>query len=76
MEMDSFPIHKLPKQKLVIFIIATTGEGDAPTSMINSWKFLLRKDLPENSLKDLHFTVFGLGDSSYELFNAMAKKLT
>lgn len=44
--------------------------------MTNSWKFLLRSDLPENSLKGLTFTVFGLGDSSYTLFNAMAKKLT
>lgn len=32
--------------------------------------------MPKNSLATLKFTVFGLGDSSYELFNAMAKKLT
>jgi sulfite reductase alpha subunit-like flavoprotein len=56
--------------------VATTGDGEPPSSMIKSWKFLLRKDLPSNSLKNLKFTVFGLGDSSYALFNAMAKKLT
>lgn len=56
--------------------MATTGDGEPPSSMIKSWKFLLRKDLPSNSLKNLKFTVFGLGDSSYLLFNAMAKKLT
>jgi len=44
--------------------------------MLNAWKFLLRKDLPPNSLRQLKFSVFGLGDSSYALFNAMAKKLT
>ena len=44
--------------------------------MINAWKFLLRKDLPLNSLTGLNFTVFGLGDSAYEKFNAMAKKVT
>lgn len=27
-------------------------------------------------MKNLNFTVFGLGDSSYEKYNAMAKKLT
>lgn len=74
--MDSFPILQLPKQKLVIFIVATTGEGEAPSSMLNTWRFLLRKDLPPNSLKTMNFSVFGLGDSSYEYFNAMAKKLT
>ena len=35
----------------------------------------MRSDLPANSLKSLKFSVFGLGDSSYALFNAMAKKL-
>ena len=40
-----------------------------------SWKFLTRKDLPSDSLANLNFTVFGLGDSSYEIFNAMARKL-
>jgi sulfite reductase alpha subunit-like flavoprotein len=76
MVLDEYNIFKLPTEKLVIFIIATTGDGDPPTTMINSWKFLLRKDLPPNSLGGLNFTVFGLGDSAYEKFNAMAKKLT
>ena len=74
--MDEFQIIKLPLTKLAVFIIATTGEGEAPETMQNSWKFLLRRDLPANSLKQLKFSVFGLGDSSYALFNAMAKKLT
>lgn len=44
--------------------------------MSDTWMFLLRKDLPPHSLKNLKFCVFGLGDSSYELFNAMALKVT
>lgn len=57
-------------------MIATTGDGEPPQTMLNAWKFLLRADLPANSLSKLKFTVFGLGDSTYPLFNAMAKKLT
>ena len=76
MAFDEYPITQLPLTKLVVFIIATTGEGDPPQSMIEGWKFLLRRDLPANSLKQVNFSVFGLGDSSYALFNAMAKKLT
>ena len=30
MAMDEFPIMQLPVTKLVVFIIATTGEGEAP----------------------------------------------
>lgn len=71
-----YNIFNLPTEKLVVFLISTTGDGDPPTMMLNSWKFLLRSDLPKNSLANLNFSVFGLGDSSYEKFNAMAKKLT
>ena len=76
MEFDEYQVTKHPKQKCAVFIIATTGDGEVCQTMVNSWKFLLRSDLPANSLKGLNFTVFGLGDSSYTLFNAMAKKLT
>lgn len=76
MEFDEYPIMKLPVKKVVVFIIATTGQGEAPQTMQNAWKFLLRSDLPKNSLNQLHFTCFGLGDSQYAQFNAMAKKLS
>jgi sulfite reductase alpha subunit-like flavoprotein len=44
--------------------------------MLKPWRFLLNKKLPPDSLKNVNFTVFGLGDSSYSQFNSMAKKLT
>jgi len=50
MEFDEYQITKLPTTKLVIFLISTTGDGEAPETMKNSWKFLLRSDLPNNSL--------------------------
>ena len=40
------------------------------------WKSLLRSDLPPDIFEDLHYAVFGLGDSSYERFCWPAKKLT
>ncbi len=43
--------------------------------MKNFWKFLLRKSLPASSLSGLSFGVIGLGDSSYQKFNFVAKKL-
>lgn len=39
------------------------------------WKFLLRKSLPSDSLAKLNFGVIGLGDSSYQQFNFVAKRL-
>lgn len=43
--------------------------------MKNFWKFLLRKSLPSDSLQKLNFGVIGLGDSSYQKFNFVAKRL-
>lgn len=43
--------------------------------MKSFWKFLLRKNLPSDSLSNLIFGVIGLGDSSYQKFNFVAKKL-
>lgn len=73
--MDDYDITQLPTEKIVVFIISTTGQGEPTATMKKSWKFLTRKDLPKDSLKEVNFTVFGLGDSSYEIFNAMARKL-
>ena len=38
-------------------------------------RFLLRRNLPRGVLKPVKFAVFGLGDSSYPKFNAVARRL-
>jgi len=73
--MDEFDIGTLPEQRLIVFVAATTGDGEAPDNMKNFWRFLLRKGLPNTALRDVSFAVFGLGDSSYAKFNAIARKL-
>ena len=50
---DQYNIRQLPEEKVVIFIVATTGQGDPPDNMKNFWKFLLIKDLPPDSLKHI-----------------------
>ncbi|VDI53148.1 NADPH-ferrihemoprotein reductase [Mytilus galloprovincialis] len=39
------------------------------------WRFILRKNLPVNSLSQLSYAMLGLGDSAYQKFNFVAKKL-
>lgn len=74
-EMDDFPLASLPEQRLVVFVCSTTGQGEEPDNMKKFWRFLLRKDLPSDSLSLTRFGVLGLGDSSYPKFNFAAKKL-
>ena len=74
--MDTFSLAHLPTSPLVVYIAATTGQGEEPDNMKKAWKFLLRRNLPTTSLQYQAFGVLGLGDSSYPKFNHVAKKLS
>ncbi|XP_015427833.1 PREDICTED: NADPH-dependent diflavin oxidoreductase 1, partial [Myotis davidii] len=65
----------LINEPLVIFVCATTGQGDPPDNMKSFWRFLFRKSLPPTALCQVDFAVVGLGDSSSAKFNFVAKKL-
>ncbi|KAJ7339371.1 NADPH-dependent diflavin oxidoreductase 1 [Desmophyllum pertusum] len=73
--LDDYNVTRLIKEELVIFVCATTGQGDEPDNMKKFWRFILRRNLPVNSLSAVSFAVLGLGDSSYPKFNFIAKKL-
>lgn len=73
--MDDYDVRNLINEKFVVFVCSTTGQGEEPDNMKIFWKFLLRKNLPSDSLSELHFGVIGLGDSSYAKFNFVAKRL-
>ncbi|XP_008150682.2 NADPH-dependent diflavin oxidoreductase 1 isoform X1 [Eptesicus fuscus] len=73
--LDSYPVANLINEPLVVFVCATTGQGDPPDNMKSFWRFLFRKNLPSTSLCQVDFAVVGLGDSSYAKFNFVAKKL-
>uniref|UniRef100_A0A8D2DJR8 NADPH-dependent diflavin oxidoreductase 1 n=1 Tax=Sciurus vulgaris TaxID=55149 RepID=A0A8D2DJR8_SCIVU len=73
--LDSYAVANLIREPLVIFVCATTGQGDPPDNMKNFWRFIFRKNLPSTSLCQMDFAVVGLGDSAYAKFNFVAKKL-
>jgi len=75
--MDEFKLENLlgDSLKCLIFICSTTGDGEEPRNMRNFMRFLLRSDLPVNILNSFSFSVFGLGDSSYDKFNFVGKRV-
>uniref|UniRef100_A0A8C5RDR3 NADPH-dependent diflavin oxidoreductase 1 n=1 Tax=Laticauda laticaudata TaxID=8630 RepID=A0A8C5RDR3_LATLA len=73
--LDDYQVANLIHEPLVMFVCATTGQGDPPDNMKNFWKFIFRKNLPPTSLCQMDYAVLGLGDSSYPKFNFIAKKL-
>lgn len=75
LEMDMFNLEHILNVDHLIYLCSTHGDGCEPFNMRNFLTFLMFKDLPNNFLKKLSFSVFGLGDSSYEKFNYCAKRL-
>lgn len=74
--MDAFPVAQLlPQCDMVVFVTSTTGDGEAPENMRAAWRSLLRKNLSAEWLRGVQVAVFGLGDSSYAKYNAVARKL-
>lgn len=74
--MDEFPVAQLlPQYSIVVFVASTTGNGEAPENMRRSWRSLLRKTLGSQWLAGVRVAVFGLGDSSYAKYNAVARRL-
>ncbi|XP_017042647.1 NADPH-dependent diflavin oxidoreductase 1 [Drosophila ficusphila] len=73
---DEFDVSKLIDERLVVFVVATTGDGVEPDNMKLAWRFLLKRSLPAQSLQGMQFACLGLGDSSYPKFNYAAKKLS
>ncbi|CAG8542170.1 10965_t:CDS:2 [Diversispora eburnea] len=64
----------LSKQKVLIFVTSSTGDGDPPD---NSTKFFryMRKIKSKTFLSHAKFTILGLGDTNYSNFNNTAKRL-
>ncbi|KAI1142413.1 riboflavin synthase domain-like protein [Hypoxylon sp. FL0543] len=74
-EMNDVELTSLLRYPLVIFVVSTTGQGEVPQNALKFWKSLLRKRLPPHCLRQVRFTTFGLGDSSYTKYNWAVRKL-
>lgn len=60
---------------VAIFVMATYGEGEPTDNARHFFEWLKESSFAEEAFKRLRFTVFGLGDRSYENYNAVARYL-
>ncbi len=65
-KMGDYKLPQLKTEKNLLVIVSTYGEGEPPDNAREMYEYLFSKRAP--SLKQAHFAVLGLGDSSYEFF--------
>ena len=56
----------------MFFMVATYGEGEPTDNAVEFFNWL---ETEAEQMENLKFTVFGLGNSTYEFYNAMGSKL-
>ncbi|AKC59742.1 assimilatory sulfite reductase (NADPH) flavoprotein subunit [Blochmannia endosymbiont of Polyrhachis (Hedomyrma) turneri] len=69
--VGDYNIKKIAQEKLFFLITSTYGEGEPPEEAVMLYKYLFSKNAP--NMKDVYFSVFGIGDSSYLYFSKAAK---
>lgn len=62
----TYPIKDLAKERLLVVVVSTQGDGDPPDDARGFLEFLASKRAPK--LEQLAFSVLALGDSSYPKF--------
>ncbi len=72
-DYDLDNLNEISEGILVFFFVSSYGEGELPDSATEFGEYL--DTLEEGDLSNLQYTVFGLGNSTYEFYNGAAKKV-
>lgn len=75
-DFEDFKPELFTQHQLVVVCVATHYEGDPCDNTKKIYKWIReQKKLKDHTLfKGMKFTVFGLGDTSYEQFNVIGKQ--
>ena len=69
-DLENFTPETIQECRAAVFLVATYGEGE-PTDNSKAFVRWLKKGARAGDLDKLHYCVFGLGSTNYELYNTM-----
>ncbi|OBT43501.1 NADPH-ferrihemoprotein reductase [Pseudogymnoascus sp. WSF 3629] len=79
-EYDYENIDTIPSDKIVMFVLATYGEGEPTDNAVDFYEFITGEDTSfsegaEPALGNLKYVAFGLGNNTYEHYNSMVRNV-
>jgi NADPH-ferrihemoprotein reductase len=78
-EHDFSNLDQVPNDKVVFFVVATYGEGEPTDNAQPMMEFLMDENVEfsqgGNTLENLNYVVFGLGNRTYQYYNEIARKI-
>ncbi|KAG9241550.1 NADPH cytochrome P450 oxidoreductase [Calycina marina] len=80
-EYDYENLDTLGEDKVVVFVLATYGEGEPTDNAVDFYEFIISEDASfsqtaDPPLEKLKFVAFGLGNNTYEHYNSMVRNVT
>ncbi|KAL1987474.1 hypothetical protein VTN96DRAFT_3856 [Rasamsonia emersonii] len=82
-EYDYDNLDQFPEDKVAFFVLATYGEGEPTDNAVEFYQFITGEDVSFESgataadkpLSSLKYVAFGLGNNTYEHYNAMVRNV-
>ncbi|EEP83066.1 NADPH--cytochrome P450 reductase, partial [Uncinocarpus reesii 1704] len=82
-DYDFENLDQFPEDKLAFFVLATYGEGEPTDNAVDFYQFMTGEDVSfeggasaeEKPLSSLRYVTFGLGNNTYEHYNAMVRQV-
>jgi NADPH-ferrihemoprotein reductase len=71
-DAEEYHPHSIPDEKLIIFVVATYGEGEPTDSAKGLHEYLMDTAREPDEFSGVKYCVFGLGDRQYPKFCQMA----
>ncbi|PTD01653.1 NADPH-cytochrome P450 reductase [Fusarium culmorum] len=71
-DYDFDSLDTVPNDNVVMFVLATYGEGEPTDNAVDFYEFITGQRPP---LGNLNYVAFGLGNNTYEHYNAMVRKV-
>ncbi|CAG8360342.1 unnamed protein product [Penicillium salamii] len=82
-DYDYENLDKFPEDKVAFFVLATYGEGEPTDNAVEFYQFFTGEDVAfesgaaaeDSPLSAMKYVAFGLGNNTYEHYNAMVRQV-